>query len=83
MKEVDTNNKDERIRGLFDKNGQKRYAGAVKGPAFTKKSTVELDQQIQQAVQEAPQAIDSQQVPKESQAGVKEYFEKIGGTEKK
>ncbi len=78
-----TTSKDERIRGLFDKAGQKRYAGAVKGPAFTKKSTVELGQQIQQAVQEAPQAMDSQQVPKEAQAGVKEYFEKIGGTQKK
>ena len=82
-KDAKTNSKDERIRGLFDKSGQKRYAGAIKGPAFTKKSTVELGQQIQQAAQEAPRAIDTQQVPKEAQAGVKEYFEKIGGTEKK
>ncbi len=82
-KDAKTNSKDERIRGLFDKTGQKRYAGAIKGPAFTKKSTVELGQQIQQAAQEAPRAIDAQQVPKEAQAGVKEYFEKIGGTEKK
>lgn len=82
-KDAKTDTKDERLRGLFDKNGQKRYAGAVKGPAFTKKSTVELGQQIQQAAQEAPQAMDSQQVPKEAQAGVKEYFEKIGGTQKK
>lgn len=81
-KDAKTSTKDERVRGLFDKNGQKRYAGAVKGPAFTKKSTVELGQQIQQAAQEAPQAMDSQQVPKEAQAGVKEYFEKIGGTKK-
>ncbi len=82
-KDAKTNAKDERIRGLFEKNGQKRYAGAIKGPSFTKKSTVELGQQIQQAAQEAPKAIDNQQVPKEAQAGVKEYFEKIGGTEKK
>lgn len=82
-KDAKTNAKDERIRGLFDKTGQKRYAGAIKGPAFTKKSTVELGQQIQQAAQDAPRAIDNQQVPKEAQAGVKEYFEKIGGTEKK
>ncbi len=81
-KDAKTNTKDERLRGLFDKTGQKRYAGAVKGPSFTKKSTVELGQQIQQAAQEAPQAMDSQQVPKEAQAGVKEYFEKIGGTKK-
>jgi hypothetical protein len=82
-KDAKTNSKDERIRGLFDKTGQKRYAGAIKGPAFTKKSTVELDQQIQQAAQDAPRAIDTQRVPKEAQTGVKEYFEKIGGTEKK
>lgn len=82
-KDAKTNSKDERIRGLFEKNGQKRYAGAIKGPAFTKKSTVELGQEIQQAAQDAPRAIDIQQVPKEAQAGVKEYFEKIGGTEKK
>lgn len=82
-KDAKTDSKDERLRGLFDNSGQKRYAGAVKGPAFTKKSTVELGQQIQQAAQEAPQAMDSQQVPKEAQAGVKEYFEKIGGTQKK
>jgi hypothetical protein len=82
-KDAKTNSKDERIRGLFDKTGQKRYAGAIKGPSFTKKSTVELGQQIQQAAQDAPRAIDNQQVPKEAQSGVKEYFEKIGGTEKK
>lgn len=82
-KDGKTNSQEERIRGLFDKSGQKRYAGAIKGPAFTKKSTVELDQQIQQAAQDAPKAMDSQQVPKDAQAGVKEYFEKIGGTEKK
>jgi hypothetical protein len=68
---------------LFDPRGKKSYGGAMKGPSFTKKSTVELGQEIQQAVQEAPQAIDSQQVPKEAQTGVKEYFEKIGGTGKK
>ena len=82
-KNAKTNSQDERIRGLFDPRGKKSYGGTVRGPAFTKRSASEMGQDIKQAAQEAPQAIDTQRLPRDAQAAVKEYFEKIGGTDGK
>jgi len=73
---------DERLRGLFDPKGKKSYGGSTRGPAFTKKSSVELGQDIQTAVQEASRGLDAQNVPRDAKAAVKEYMEKIGGTGK-
>lgn len=75
----DTSWVDEKQKGLFDPRGKKVYGGGVRGPAFTKKSTVELGKQIQEAVQEAPSAVDAQRLPRDARDSVKEYFENLGG----
>lgn len=79
----DTSWIDEKQKGLFDPRGKKVYGGGVRGPAFTKKSTVELGKQIQEAVQEAPSAVDAQRLPRDARDSVKEYFENLGGNKPK
>lgn len=76
----DTSWVDEKQKGNFDPRGKKVYGGGVRGPAFTKKSTIELGKQIQEAVQEAPSAVDSQRLPRDARDSVKEYFENLGGS---
>jgi uncharacterized coiled-coil DUF342 family protein len=70
---------DERVRGGFDPRGRKTYGGATTGQAFKKKSSVEMAGEIQQAVQDAPEAMEVQRLPKAAKEMVKEYFEKLGG----
>jgi uncharacterized coiled-coil DUF342 family protein len=79
-RDVKTNSTEERIRGLFDPRGKKQYGGTTRGPAFTKKSNAEMGKEIQQAVQEAPAAVETQRLPRDAQENVKEYFEKLGNT---
>jgi hypothetical protein len=74
-----SNSEEARQRGRFDPRGRKTYAGAVNGPAFTKKSAVEMAGEIQQAVQDAPEAVEVQRLPKAAREMVREYFEKLGG----
>jgi uncharacterized coiled-coil DUF342 family protein len=74
---------EERIRGLFDPRGRKQYGGTTRGPAFTKRSSVELGEEIKQAAQEAPAAIETQRLPRDAQESVKEYFKRLGGTEER
>lgn len=81
-KEDETSYNEEKIKSLFDPRGKKVYGGGVKGQAFSKKSTTELGQQIQEAVQEAPQAADAQRLPRDAKDNVKEYFENLGGNKK-
>ena len=76
----DTSWTEEKQKGLFDPRGKKVYGGGVRGPAFTKKSSVELGKQIQEAVQEAPSAVDAQRLPRDARDSVKEYFENLGGS---
>lgn len=70
---------EQRIRGSFDPKGRKRYGGTTDGPAFKQQTTVEMAGEIQQAVQEAPDAIEVQKLPRAAKGMVKEYFEKLGG----
>jgi hypothetical protein len=69
---------EQRVRGFFDPKGRKAYGGSVNGPAFKKSSSVELAGDIKQAVQEAPEAVEVQRLPKSAKDMVKEYFEKLG-----
>ncbi len=77
LKENDTNSKEERTRGNFDPKGQKRSIGLTNGPGFVKKSTQELKEELRQAAQEAPKAMDTQRLRKADQNTVKEYFESL------
>jgi hypothetical protein len=70
---------EQRVRGFFDPKGRKTYGGSTTGPAFKKASSVEMAGEIHQAVQEAPEAIEVQRLPKAAKEMVKEYFEKLGG----
>jgi hypothetical protein len=79
-KDAKTNSLDERIRGLFDPKGGKSFNGLTRGKAFTKQSQTQLGEVIQQAVQDAPGAASSQQVPRDAQGDVREYYEKLGGS---
>jgi hypothetical protein len=81
-KDAKTGSQEEKIRGLFDPRGKKVYGGITKGQAFTKKTTVEMGKQIQEAVQEAPQAVDAQRLHRDARDTVKEYFESLGGSKK-
>jgi hypothetical protein len=79
-KDAKTKEGDEkRVRGFFDPKGRKTYGGSTTGPAFKKASSAEMSKEIQQAVQEAPEAVEVQRLPKAAQEMVKEYFEKLGG----
>lgn len=69
---------EQRVRGFFDPKGRKLYGGSVTGPAFKKASSVEMAGDIRQAVQEAPEAVEVQKLPKAAKEMVKEYFEKLG-----
>lgn len=69
---------EQRVRGFFDPKGRKAYGGSVNGPAFKKSSSVEMAGDIKQAVQEAPEAVEVQRLPKAAKDMVKEYFEKLG-----
>jgi uncharacterized coiled-coil DUF342 family protein len=77
-----TGSQEERIRGLFDPRGKKSFGGTTKGQAYTKRSEVEFGKEVQQAAQEAPQAVETQRLPRDAQESVKEYFEKLGNTKK-
>ena len=69
---------EQRVRGFFDPKGRKAYGGSTTGPAFKKASSVEMAGDIKQAVQEAPEAVEVQRLPKAAKDMVKEYFEKLG-----
>jgi len=78
-----TGSVEEKVRSPFDPKGKKVYGGTTKGAGFKKKSESELGKEIEQAVQEAPAAADSQRLPRDARDAVKEYYEKLGGTGKK
>jgi hypothetical protein len=69
---------EQRVRGFFDPKGRKAYGGSTTGPAFKKASSTEMSTEIKQAVQEAPEAVEVQRLPKAAKEMVKEYFEKLG-----
>jgi len=83
VEDAKTGSVEEKVRSPFDPKGKKVYGGTTKGPGFKKKSEAELGKEIDQAVQEAPAAADSQRLPRDSRDAVKEYYEKLGGTGKK
>jgi hypothetical protein len=63
----------------FNPKGQKIFDGYAPGQAFKKKPGVELAGEIQQAAQEAPDAIETQRIPKAARDMAKGYFKNLGG----
>lgn len=74
---------DERREADFDPRGKRRFAGSVSGPAFKGRSTAEMAGEIREAVQEAPEAVEVQRLPRAAREMVREYFERLGDQGKK
>jgi len=70
---------DARQNAQFNAKGQKVFDGFVPGQAFKKKSGVDLAGDIKQAAQEAPEAIETQRIPKAARDMAKGYFKNLGG----
>ncbi len=69
---------DARQQSPFNPKGQKVFDGYAPGQAFKKKPGVELAGEIQQAAQQAPDAIEVQRIPKAARDMAKGYFKNLG-----
>ncbi len=78
-KQGKTNSYDARQASKFDPKGKKIFDGYAPGQAFKKKPGAELAGEIQQAAQEAPDAIEVQRIPKAARDMAKGYFKNLGG----
>jgi hypothetical protein len=74
---------DSQARTPFDPKGKKIFDGFAPGMNFRGKSSVEMEGEIKQAAQEAPEAIEGQRYPKAAKDMVKGYFDNLGGQKKK
>jgi hypothetical protein len=73
------NSYDAKQQSQFNPKGQKIFDGYAPGQAFKKKDGVEMTGEIQQAAQEAPDAIEIQRIPKAARDMAKGYFKNLGG----
>jgi len=78
-KDGDTNSLDTKVTGKLDPKGKKEVTGSAPGQSFKKKSSAEIEGEIQQASQEAPEVIERQRLPKAATEMTKGYFENLGG----
>jgi hypothetical protein len=67
-----------KAKGQFDK-GKIIFDGYAPGSNFRKKTSAEMVGEIQQASQEAPEAIEQQRIPKAARDMAKGYFRNLGG----
>jgi len=70
---------DSQARTPFDPKGKKIFDGFAPGMNFRGKSSVEMQGEVKQAAQEAPEAIESQRYPKAAKDMVKGYFDNLSG----
>jgi hypothetical protein len=70
---------DARQQTQFNNKGQKIFDGYAPGQAFKSKPGTELVGEIQQAAQQAPDAIEVQRIPKAARDMAKGYFKNLGG----
>jgi hypothetical protein len=68
-----------RQQAQFNNKGQKIFDGYAPGQAFKSKPGAELVGEIQQAAQQAPEAIEVQRIPKAARDMAKGYFKNLGG----
>ena len=68
-----------KAKAEFDPKGKKIFDGFAPGLNFRGKSSVEMEGEIKQAAQEAPEAIEGQRYPKGAKDMVKGYFNNLGG----
>src|SRR5205085_5083485 len=77
-----TKNKDARQRAEPDYRGKQRITGFSRGGTFSKVPAREIGGVFQQAVQDAPEAIERQRVPPDAAEMLKGYYENLGGQKK-
>lgn len=65
-------------KGEVDPLGQQKVTGFVQGGTFKKIAAKDVGGAFQQAVQEAPDAIERQRIPSDAEAQVRGYFQKLG-----
>jgi hypothetical protein len=70
---------DARQQTQFDNKGKKVFDGYAPGQAYKSKPGTELVGEIQQAAQQAPDAIEVQRIPKAARDMAKGYFKNLGG----
>lgn len=63
----------------FDAKGKKIFDGYAPGQNFRKQSSSELEGEIRQASQEAPEAIEQQRIPRSYRESAKGYFRNLSG----
>lgn len=77
--ETDTKSFETKAKTDFDPSGKKIFDGFAPGQNFKKKSGAEIAGEIEQARQEAPEAIEQQRIPKAARDMAKGYFRNLGG----
>jgi hypothetical protein len=75
--------KDEKQKGDLNMNTQFRVDGTQKGGTFNKIPSGQVGGVFRQAQQDAPEAIERQQVPPEYADFLRGYYENLGGGQKK
>jgi len=70
---------DAKGKTAFDPKGKKIFDGYAPGQNFKKRTSVEIEGEIKQASQEAPEAIEQQRIPKSARDVAKGYFRNLGG----
>lgn len=70
---------DDKAKADFDHKGQIRVEGYVPGQAYKKPTKLEIEGEIRQASQEAPEAIERQRIPKAARDMARDYFRGLGG----
>jgi hypothetical protein len=70
---------DARQQAQFNNKGKKIFDGYAPGQAFKSKPGADLVGEIQQAAQQAPDAIEVQRIPKAARDMAKGYFKNLGG----
>ena len=66
-------------KGVVDPNGQQFVTGFTRGGTFKKIPSTEVGGAFKKAVQEAPEAIEHQRIPKAASDMAKGYFQNLGG----
>jgi hypothetical protein len=75
--------KDEKQKGDLNLDTQFRVDGMQKGGSFSKIPSGQVGGVFRQAQQDAPEAIERQQVPREAADFLRGYYENLGGGQKK
>jgi len=68
---------DARARVDFDAKGKKIFDGYAPGQNFKKKGGAEMAGEIQQAAQEAPEAVEQQRIPRAYRDSAKGFYRRL------